>query len=396
MLFKFLVLRYLRFDKTQPFISITAILAFLGVGIGVMVLIVAMAIMDGMIKHIESKLFTMNYPLTIFAKQYGVVNSDLLNKLESKFINMRFSPYVRLEGAIKIGDKLNTGIIYGVIYDKEILINDVFEKSNITHFNKDSIVIGERLTKEYPLSLGSRVTLVFTQLQATGVTFMPNIKRFNVNGFFTSGLSSYDSSYMYANIAKLQDIKNIPPNVYDGIHIYSKDPMSDIYFIKKELPDGVGIVGWWEQNGNFFNAITLEKRALFIVLMLIIIMASLNIISSLMMVIMTRRREIALLLSLGVSKQDIKKIFFWLGSVIGGSGIVLGVFFSFVLLFLLDTFPIISLPSDVYGSSKLPLSVSFIDIFMVVFGAICIVLISSYYPSSKASRIDPLTTLRSE
>ena len=100
MLLKFLIFKYLKFDKTQPFISITAILAFLGIAIGVMVLIVAMAIMDGMIKHIESKLFAMNYPLTVFAKKYGAVNKDLLNTLQSNFPNMQFSPYVRLEGCL--------------------------------------------------------------------------------------------------------------------------------------------------------------------------------------------------------------------------------------------------------------------------------------------------------
>lgn len=361
-----------------------------------MVLIIAMAIMDGMIKHIESKLFIMNYPITIFAKQYGTINYDLLNRLETSFSDMKFSPYVRLEGAIKVGNKLNTGIVYGVVYDKEIAINDVLKESNISSFTKDSIVIGERLTREYPLVLGSRVTLVFTQLQATGISLMPSIKRFNIDGFFTSGLSAYDSSYMYADIKKLQDIKNISYDIYDGIHVYSKDPMNDINILKKELPSNAGVVGWWEQNGNFFNAIALEKRALFIVLMLIILMAALNIISSLMMVVMTRRREIALLLSLGMSKKDIKKIFFLLGSIIGGCGIVFGVLLAFIALFLLDTFPIISLPSDVYGSSKLPISVSFIDILMIVSGATFIVIASSYYPSSKASKIDPLTTLRSE
>lgn len=396
MLSRFLILRYLRFDRTQPFISITAILAFLGVSIGVMVLIVAMAIMDGMIKHIENKLFTMNYPLTIFAKQYGIVDKNLLDTLEDKFNKMKFSPYVRLEGAIKIGDKLNTGIVFGVEYDKEIIINRVLRESSISKISENSLIIGERLTKEYPLDIDSKVTLIFTQLQATGMSLMPNIKRFVINGFFTSGLSAYDSSYMYVNINTLQNIKNLPHNIYDGIHVYSTNPMNDINIIRDSLPDGAEVIGWWEQNGNFFNAIALEKRALFIVLMLIILMASLNIISSLMMVIMTRRREIALLLSLGVSKNNIKKIFFLLGSIIGGGGIILGVVFAFIVLFLLNTFPIISLPTDVYGSSKLPLNISIIDIIMVIITSSIIVFISSYYPSKKVSEIDPLVTLRSE
>lgn len=397
MLYRFLVFKYLRFDKTQPFISITAILAFVGVGVGVMVLIVAMAIMSGMIKHFEDRLFTMNYPLTIFQKGYGSVDSRLLLNLEQNFPKLKFSPYIKSQGAIKIGDTLNAGIVYGVDFKKELEVNKILrETSHDINFTNDSIIIGKRLIDETSISLHTRITLIFTQLQAGGIGLIPSMKRFDVDGYFNSGLHSYDSSYMYVNISTLQAIKNYPLDIYDGIHIYSNNPMEDIVKLREFLPRDVGIIGWWEQNGNFFNAIAMEKRALFIVLMLIIIMASLNIISSLMMVIMTRRREIALLLSLGMGKKDIQKTFFYLGNVIGVSGVFFGVILAFILLYLLQTFPIISLPADVYGSSKLPLHISFIDVLLTVFGSIIVVVLSSYYPSIKASKINPLSTLRSE
>lgn len=394
---RFLITKYLRFDKTQPFISITAILAFLGVAIGVMVLIVTMAIMDGMIKHIESKLFTMNYPITIFAKKYGAVDDRLLQKLESKFPQMKFSPYVRLEGAIKLGSKLNTGMIYGIDFNREFNINDVLKNANRNQkISDDGILLGERLRKDYPLSLDSRVTLIFTQLQANGVSLMPTMKRFSVDGFFSSGLNAYDSSYMYVDIKMLQSIKNFSNNIYDGIHIYSNNAMEDIIKLRSEIPFDSGIVGWWQQNGNFFSAIALEKRALFIVLMLIIIMASLNIISSLMMVVMTRRREIALLLSLGESKRNIQKTFFHLGNVIGFGGIAFGVILAFFVIYLLERFPIISLPADVYGSDKLPLNITLFDVVVTIVGSIIVVLLSSYYPAQKASQVNPLVVLRNE
>ncbi len=372
-------------------------LAFLGVGVGVMVLIVAMAIMEGMIKHFEDRLFVMNYPLTIFAKHQGAVNENLLHTLENKFENLSFSPYIKTQGAIKIGNNLNAGIIYGIDWDKEMRINKVLREKNENHtFSKNSVVLGERLIKDSTLNMNSKVTLIFTQLQPSGVGLMPSMKRFSLDGLFSSGLHSYDSSYIYADIATLQHIKNVDSSVYDGIHIYSKNPMQDIKELEKFLPHDVGIIGWWQQNGNFFSAIALEKRALFIVLMLIIIMASLNIISSLMMVVMTRRREIALLLSLGTSKKEIKKTFFWLGNVIGFGGIVFGVILAFVALYILGRFPIISLPADVYGTSNLPLHIAPLDITMTIIGAIIVVMLSSYYPSKKASTINPLTTLRSE
>lgn len=406
MLFKFLVSKYLRFDKTQPFISITAILAFLGVGVGIMVLIVAMAIMEGMIRHFEERLFVMNYPLTIFATQRNAVDSALLVDLESKFPHLKFSPYLRIQGAAKLGSNLNAGLIFGVDWEREMAINKVLrEKNENLTFTKSTIILGERairnatlnsILNSTPVGIGSKVTIIFTQLQATGIALTPQMRRFSLDGVFSSGLNAYDEGYMFVDIGELQKIRGVDSRVYDGIHIYSANPTSDIEALKSALPSGVGIVGWWQQNGNFFSAIALEKRALFIVLMLIIIMASLNIISSLMMVIMTRRREIALLLSLGASKADIRKTFFWLGNAIGFSGIIFGVLMAGVVLFLLSTFPIISLPADVYGSSKLPLHLSAVDFALIIFGGIAVVLLSSFYPSKKAAQINPLATLRSE
>lgn len=406
MLFKFLVSKYLRFDRTQPFISITAILAFLGVGVGIMVLIVAMAIMEGMIRHFEERLFVMNYPLTIFATQRNAVDSALLADLESKFPHLKFSPYLRIQGAAKLGSNLNAGLIFGVDWQREMAINKVLrEKNENRTFTKNTIILGERairnatlnsILNSAPVGIGSKVTIIFTQLQATGIALTPQMRRFSLDGVFSSGLNAYDEGYMFVDIGELQKIRGVDSRVYDGIHIYSANPTSDIEALKSALPSGVGIVGWWQQNGNFFSAIALEKRALFIVLMLIIIMASLNIISSLMMVIMTRRREIALLLSLGASKADIRKTFFWLGNAIGFSGIIFGVLMAGVVLFLLSTFPIISLPADVYGSSKLPLHLSAVDFALIIFGGIAVVLLSSFYPSKKAAQINPLATLRSE
>lgn len=129
----------------------------------------------------------------------------------------------------------------------------------------------------------------------------------------------------------------------------------------------------------------LEKKALFIVLMLIIIVASLNIISSLLMTVMSRRKEIALLLSMGASYKEIKQIFLKLGTIIGFSGIAVGVGLGFLGMWILDTFNIISLPADVYGTSKLPLDLSTLDFISILIGAVIIVIISSYYPAKKSN-----------
>ncbi|MGP1450790.1 MAG: ABC transporter permease [Wolinella sp.] len=389
---------YLRFDRTQPFISITALLAFFGVAIGVMVLLVAMAIMNGFSKELERKLFTMNYPLTIYPKIQDSISESLLIELEERFPHLIFSPFLRTQGISKVRDQLEGAIIFGVDFEREKRVNSVVAEAlgKESAMDKFDIIIGKELKNEFLLERDSKLMLIFTQLEPTGLSLSPTMKRFNVRGFFHSGLSAYDKGYIFAPLSAISTIKKQEPGVYDGIHVYTKEPMSEIENIRDTLPLGAGIIGWWQQNGNFFAALALEKRALFIVLMLIILIASLNIISSLLMTVMNRRREIALLLSLGASQREIKQIFFRLGNTIGLSGIILGVLLAWLALWILGTFPIISLPADVYGDSKLPLDLSLFDFVATLLGSIVVVLLSSYYPAHQATKIDPLNVLRNE
>ena len=224
----------------------------------------------------------------------------------------------------------------------------------------------------------------------------PKMKRFKVTATFDSGLSAYDKGYSYTSIESMQKILGIPEGLYDGIHVHSLNPEADISRISAVLNDSVSIRGWWEDNGNFFAALKMEKMSLFIVLMLIILIAAINIISSLLMTVMNRRSEIALLISLGASKQEVKKVFLILGVVIGTLGIITGSLLGFFGIWILGTFDIISLPADVYPTSTLPLDLTVIDFFSIIIGAFVIVLLSAWYPAKKAADVDVLTVLRNE
>lgn len=394
---KYLLFKYLRFDKTQPFITLSAILAFLGVTIGLMVLIVAMAIMNGFDKEFERKLFTMNYPITIFSPFRGAITADDVENLKAEFPQMKFSPYITSQVIVKSGDKLEGGLVFGVNINDEKEINSVVREgikdANLSDFG---ILIGSGFLSEMAIDKNDKATLIFTKNDPSGFSLIPKMKRFDIRGDFTSGLIAYDKAYIYANATDLRKVLGYASNEFDGVHIFSNDPFNDIKKINEILPQTMRAVGWWEQNGNFFSALALEKRALFIVLMLIILVASLNIISSLLMTVMNRRQEIALLLSLGASKKEIKQTFFRLGAVIGGSGIVFGLILGLFGVWLLGNFDIIKLPADVYGSSKLPMELSFSDLVSILIGALIIVLLSSFYPAKKATEIDVLETLRNE
>ena len=393
----YLVKRFLRFDKDQPFIFLSALLAFLGILLGVMVLIIAMALMNGFDNEFKKKLTIMNYPLTVLPKFYGAVNENLLLDLENKFPELNFSPYVQSAVMARSGSKLEGGYIFGVNFESEAKVNSVLKDAiEQDTFKKFDVVIGKTLKDEFSLFTGDRLMYIFTNVEPGGLSITPKIKRFKVKGVFDSGLSAYDKAYSYTTLSSLQTMLHLPSNEYDGIHVFSKDPHVDILKIKEFLPETVTVKGWWEDNVNFFAALELEKASLFIVLMLIILIASINIISSLLMTVMNRRSEIALLLSLGATSAEVKKVFLYLGIVIGVSGILAGIAFGMGGLWILSTFDIVHLPKDVYPTSTLPLDLSLKDFVLIVVGAFVIVIASSYYPAKKASEVDILTVLRNE
>lgn len=393
----YLVKRFLRFDKEQPFIFLSALLAFLGISLGVTVLLIAMALMNGFDKEFKKKLTIMNYPLTIMPKFYGSVDESLLIDLQTKFPNLAFSPYIQTAIMTRNGSKLEGGYIFGVNFEDEKKVNSVVHDAmqNLT-VDKFDVLIGKSLKDEFDLLIGEKLMYLFTHLEPGGLAVTPKIKRFEVRGVFDSGLSAYDKAYSYTTLSSLQAILSIPSNQYDGIHVFSPNPEKDILFIKEFLPQTVSVKGWWEDNKNFFAALELEKTSLFIVLMLIILIASINIISSLLMTVMNRRGEIALLLSLGATNIEIKKVFLYLGIVIGVSGILAGIVLGMSGLWVLGNFDIVSLPKDVYPTSTLPLDLSIQDFLLIVSGAFVIVVLSAYYPAKKASEVDILTVLRNE
>ncbi|MDQ7084984.1 MAG: ABC transporter permease [Sulfurovum sp.] len=391
-----IIKHYLRYDKENPFIFISAILAFLGIATGVMVLMLAMGIMNGTQKELSKKLFVMNYPLTILSLSEDGVTDTLIAKLSVKFPHLRFSPYYTTQVISKNDGVVQGSLLYGVDADKEQAINEVFAKAYDTQKSPFTVVMGEGLSFEMNARIGSKITLYFSEQQAIGFGTMPLQKRFKVEGIFKSGLKAYDKAIMYTSLEAFEKLLHRKQGSYDGVHIYAEHPMDDIEALKAVLPEMVVIEGWWQQNGSFFAAMEMEKKALFMVLLLIILVASLNIISSLLMTVMSRRKEIALMRTLGATKGEIKAIFFRLGLIIGSMGIIVGTLLGGLGIWVLRTFDFISLPEDVYGTAKLPVDLTMSDFGLILLGTSLIIVLSALYPARKASQTDPLVVLRNE
>ncbi len=392
----YLLFKYLRFDREQPFIMLSMLLAFIGVCVGLCVLLVAMAIMNGFDKGLQERFMVMNYPLNVLTRARIAVDDELVSRLRAKFPELKFSPYISTQVITRGKGRFEGGILFGVHSQDEKKINKVVAQGlGEAELKEFDILVGKGLIEEFSLQRNDKLSVIFSNLNPNGLALIPQTKRFDVRHSFTSGLAFYDKAYLYADIEAVRKVLGRGDN-YNGVHISSNEPFKDKERLQAFLGDEYVVYGWWEQNANLFSALELEKRALFIVLMLIILAASLNIVSSLLMIVMNRRAEIALLLALGASKGEIKKAFFALGTLIGGSGMLAGILLAFGVLFALENFDIITLPADVYGTSKMLLDLDSLDLVLALVGAAFIVMISSYYPARKATQVDVLDTLRNE
>jgi putative ABC transport system permease protein len=391
------VRHYLRYDPDNPFIFISTLLAFLGITTGVMVLIVAMAIMNGTYTQFKEKLFVMNYPLTITSFGPGVSQATI-DAIAEHFPHLKMSPYYTTQVIARHAESIQGCVLFGVDFAQERAINPVLSRALPPEANASiyRTIIGDGLEVLMDLHVGEKLLLYFSEQQAVGFGSIPLQKRFVIDGIFDSGLAAYDKAILYTTQAALRKLLKRPEGFFDGVHIYSDDPMHDINRIRAILPEDDDIQGWWQQNGSFYAAMELDKKALFLVLLLMILVASLNIISSLLMTVMSRRSEIALMRTLGASTHHIRSIFFRLGLIIGGTGIITGSILGWIGIWILKTFDLITLPPDVYGDTRLPVDLLWSDFGLILAGAAVIVLLSSLYPARKAATTDPLHVLRNE
>lgn len=392
----YIFVRYLRFDRKHPFIYLSLLLSFLGVVTGVATLMIAMGILNGMDSELRKKLRILDYPLTIYSSSKPLTY-PLLRQLEREFPQWHFLPFLQTTAVVQYRGELKGLLLYGVDFRREVVVNPILKKGLEKWpfpVKKFDVVLGSKLYQWLGASPGVKRLFIFSRVSPVGLEVEPLFKKMRIIGEFHSGLSSYDWGIGYTTIEGLKRI--LHQHSFDGIHVWTPNPTSDIQKLKTALPSGFYVVGWWEQNRNFFAALKLEKTAIFLVLLLIVLVASLNIISSLLMMVMSRRKEIALMVTLGASPREVRAIFLRIGVTIGVAGIVVGSVIGGVLLWVLSHYQIVELPKGVYGVDRLVVKLSIGDYLLIIGGTFLITLLSSLYPAKKAAEVDVLETLRYE
>ena len=403
---KEITLRFLKARKKDGFLNVISIFSFIGISLGVAVLIIVMSVMNGFRSELINKIVGFNSHITVKTYDRSIDQKKIKNKnlsLISKNIFLSNSGE-----AIMLKNNTSKGIVLRGYKNNDfskldIIKNDKF-KGNKTLL-KDFISIGNELSFALDLKVGDEITLMSPTGVETIIGNLPKQKNFIITSIFNSGLADFDNNIAFINLNTLEEFFG-----YDmkdrNLEIYLNNPnkIESQKMIVQKIFDNEFVFSWADMNSSLFSALKVERNVMFIILSLIIVVAAFNIISGLTILVKNKTKDIAILKSIGVLNKSIVKIFFLIGVIIGTSatafGIMLGVIFSIYIEnlreFLSSTFNISLFPEEIYFLSKMPSEINPTSIFLISICSIIITIIVSIFPAFKAAKLDPIQALKYE
>ena len=404
---KEITLRFLKARKNDGFLNVISIFSFIGISLGVAVLIIVMSVMNGFRTELINKIVGFNSHLTI--KSYDqLIDKSKIESNDLKLIS-QYALFSNSGEAIILKNETSKGIVLrGYQSDDfsklEIIKNKNF-KGNKINLEKNYISIGNELSFSLNLKIGDEITILSPSGVQTIIGSMPKQKTFIVTSIFNSGLAEFDNNIALINLSTLEDFFGFKQE-QRNLEIYLKNP-KNIQKQKLEFQkvyDQELIYSWADMNSSLFSALKVERNVMFIILSLIIIVAAFNIISGLTILVKNKTKDIAILKSIGVLNKSIVKIFFLIGIIIGTSatifGIFLGVTFSLYVenlrQFLSSTFNISLFPEEIYFLSKMPSEINLNSILIISICSIFITIVVSIFPALKAAKLDPIKALKYE
>ena len=404
---KEITLRYLKTRKKDGFLNIISIFSFIGISLGVAVLIIVMSVMNGFRTELINKIVGFN--AHVIVKPYE--NSINLKKLDNENLKLISKELILSNSgeAIVISKDYTKGLILRGYSAENFLKLDLVKKGNLigksSQLTKNSISIGKELSFNLDLSVGDKVSIMSPVGIETIIGSLPRQETFIISSIFDSGLADFDANIAFINLDTLENFFNLKKEKRN-LEIYLNNP-SNIDEIKKQVQkifDNEFVYTWADMNSSLFSALKVERNVMFIILSLIIIVAAFNIISGLTILVKNKTRDIAILKSIGVLNKSIVKIFFLVGVIIGTTatffGIFLGVIFSLYIEnlreFLSNTFNISLFPEEIYFLSTMPSEINPTSIFIISLCSIFITIIVSIFPAIKASKLDLVKGLKYE
>jgi len=398
--------RFLKTRKKDGFINVISIFSFIGISLGVAVLIIVMSVMNGFRTELIDKIVGFNAHAVV--KPYS--NKLIENSYKNQQIEKTIKNVVTSndgEGVL-LNKTLTKGLLLKGYLNKDfknldIVLNEYFEGSK--NLIEKSISIGKELSFNFNLDIGDKVTILSPTGVQTIVGTLPKQETFEISSIFDSGLADFNENVAYINLSSLENLFNHDENKR-FLEFFFIDPKNiEIHKsnLQKVFPDEY-VYTWSDVNKSLFSALKIERNVMFIILSLIIIVAAFNIISGLTILVKNKTRDIGILKSIGVQNYSIKKIFFLIGFIIGTSatifGVIIGTLFSIYIenirQFLSKIFNVSLFPEEIYFLDTMPSELNIHSILLISFCSILVTIIVSIYPAAQASKLDTVKSLKYE
>ena len=404
----FVATRYLRIRRKEAVISVVTLISVTGVAAGVAALIISLAINNGFRNTLQRDLLGATSHVNVLAKEPGQGISDWKGLGEK----LRKLPHVTAEAPVLyspvyLSSPLNgTGaVLKGIDVRSELSVSDALRKlksgslSGLTGGGRyPGIILGSKLAQDVGASTGSLVQVITAQGQLTPLGLRPGFRKFRVAGTFESGFYDLDDKWAYAALPAVQQILSLP-DVVNSLELR----LDDLYLApevgraaEKLLGPQYSSTNWEEQNRQLLNALKMERLVTSVTIGLIEIVAAINILITLTMIVMEKYRDIAVLMSMGARKAQIRRILLLQGLIIGATGTGLGLLLGYGLSFLANRYHWIPLDASVYALGWVPFEPRLMDGVWVACAALVVSTLATLYPARNAIRVLPAEVLRYE
>ena len=400
-------LRNLHPKKKEGFLKVISIFSFLGIMLGVAILIIVMSVMNGFKTDLTKKILGLNPHIVIESNSFKIEN-EFIENLKTKFQYINISRTYSGEGIVVSNDNAKGIIIKGVNSKNKKSLNFLeknISKGDLSKFKKNTAFIGAELAFNLDLKIGDKINLMSSTFITTPFGGLPKQETLIVTGIFNTGFYEFDQNFVYLNLSDALSIFD-KEEQDQNLEIYLTNPMKADSFKNQiqQLNENYFVYSWSDLNKSFFSALKVERNVMFIILTLIIIVAAFNIISGLTILIKNKTKEIAILKTLGLSNYSIKKSFFLTGFTIGFfatiAGIFLGVIFALniekIRNILSSVFNFDLFPSDVYFLEQLPSEINVYSIIIIFIFSLIISALASYLPAMTISKMKTFRALKYE
>ena len=408
----FIGLRYIRARQRTRFISFISIISVVGMALGMMVLITVLSVMNGFQREIRTRILGVASHVQVSGANNTLANWEAVAEQASRHEQVvAVAPYINAQGLLTYGSAVRGAFIRGVLPQREEQVADFDKHMRSGRLaalrpGEFGIILGAQLARALTVAPGEKVVLVAPQGQVTPAGILPRLKQFEVVGIFEVDMAEYDAGLAFMHLEDAQKLYRLEDKVSGvrlKLHDLFKAPLV-ARDLMRTLSSDVYATDWTRSHANFFRAVQIEKRVMFIILVLIVAVAAFNIVSTLVMAVTDKRADIAILRTLGAAPGEIMQIFIIQGALIGAVGMIAGVVGGVLLAANIEVvIPAIErvlgiqfLAKDVYYISDLPSDLHLQDVVVIGLTSFGLSLLATIYPSLRASRVSPAEALRYE